>query len=580
MTRRNKPRPQTQAKQPPVELQTPAPSNPGGKWAEIGTGGLNSFGGYISEVYTSELQYPGCVPLFDRMYQADPEVTIVRYQTAAWGGNLGIKFEHPDEVEKPTDDDKRALDFSYSVASEVEGGGLERGLTDAMQRTPFYGWFVANTPPGLRNPDFTPPNNDQWRSRSNDGLIGYRRLAFRRYSSFYRWEMDEYTGKATGMWQMDSPNPQVLIPFDSSLHLTFGDNDNPEGLGTAIALYRLEGIKRAYETIMGIGFEHAAGHLKVKSTEILSETDKLHIRTMARMISSAQPGNYMALPSNLDGDLVDVAFAAGTSLLEVVRYYSILKLALMGMGWLANASGISGVGSFANVKDSSQMAVMLFNAMAQDFVRQMDEQLWTRLFNFPVNKAAFPNMTARPRMKLIPLDKDIPLLELGQFAQAFNAIMPLGDDDFLALRQKSGFLPNILPEKEEMPEPEPTIPDTDNETDADESLEGDGTPDIDAEMGYPIYFRSKANGTHNPFESVILDIETGKTELATPSKMLKTIEEKIKDMPEHLQKDINGLADEFDTLRKVSRREGVDRLNGISDEAWDKAVRESLQEGE
>lgn len=550
MTKRRKPRAQAQHQKQTNELA--APSNPGGKWAEIGTGGLNSFGGYISEVYTTELQYPGCVPLLDRMYQADPEVAIVRYQSTAWGGNLGIDHVMPDEVEKPTDDDKRALDFSYSVAEEIEGGGLTRGLTDGLIRAPFYGWGLWNTPPGMRNPDFTPPNNDQWRSNANDGLIGYRRLAFRRYSSFHRWELSDETGKATGMWQLDSPNPQTLIPFDSSLHLTFGDNDNPEGLGTAIALYRLEGIKRAYETIMGIGFEHSAGHLKVKSTEQLSADDKTNIRTMARMISSAQPGNYMALPANLDGNLVDVSFGAGASLLEVVRYYSILKLALMGMGWLANASGISGVGSFANVKDSSQMAVMLFNAMASDFVRQMDEQLWTRLFAFPVNKAAFPNLTARPRLKLVPLDKDIPLLELGQLSQAFAAIMPLGDEDFLAMRKKSGFLPNILPEKEEMPEPEPTTPETDNTTEAEDSLEGDGTPEMDSEM----------------------------SELAAPAKMLKTIKEKIKDMPDYLQKDINGLASEFDTLRKVSRREGVERLSKISDETWDKAVMESLQEGE
>jgi hypothetical protein len=152
--------------------------------------------------------------------------------------------------------------------------------------------------------------------------------------------------------------------------------------------------------------------------------------------------------------MMDVPFAAGMPLLEVVRYYSILKLALMGMGWLANASGISGVGSFASVKDSSEMAVLLFNAMAADMVRQMDEQLWTRLFNYPVNKAAFPNLTARPRLKLIPLDKDVPLMELGQLSQALKAIMPMGDEDWLAIRKKTGFLPNILPEKEIVMEPE------------------------------------------------------------------------------------------------------------------------------
>ena len=59
-----------------------------------------------------------------------------------------------------------------------------------------------------------------------------------------------------------------------------------------------------------------------------------------------------------------------------------------------------------------------------------------------------------------------------------------------------------------------------------------------------------------------------------------TLEEKIKDMPDYLQDDINSLAAEFGALRKVSRREGVARLDEITDEAWDNAVIESLEEGE
>lgn len=145
-------------------------------------------------------------------------------------------------------------------------------------------------------------------------------------------------------------------------------------------------------------------------------------------------------------------------------------------------------------------------------------------------------------------------MELGQLATAFSAIMPLGDEDFLALRKKSGFLPNILPDKDEQPEPEPTTPETDNTTNADDSLESDGTPELDGDGEM--------------------------SEFATPAKRLQTLEEKIKDMPDYLQDDINGLAAEFGTLRKVSRREGVARLDEITDEAWDNAVVESLEEGE
>lgn len=528
-----------------------------GKFDEIGTVGIDTFSGYISQAYTSELYWPACIPIYDKIYRADPEVTITRFLFSTWGGKLGLTCELPEtvgnrELGRATDDDKRALDFSFSVMQDIEGDGLKRTLSDALTRVPFYGWGWWETPLGVRNEKWKPPNDDPWRSQANDGLLGYRRLSFRRYSTWDSWGLDDKTGRLYSLFQSDYPNPRVEIPLERSLHLTFGDSDNPEGLATMEALYRLEGIKRAYETIMGMGFEHAAGHLSVKSTEKLTVEDKSNIARLARAISSAQPGNYMAFPQHLDGQMVDVPFAAGMSLLEVIRYYSILKLALLGMQWVA-LSGLSGVGSYASMKDGSEMAVMLYNSMAEDFVRQMNEQIWTRLFTYPVNKAAFPNLTRRPVLKLIPLDKDIPLSELGQLSTALNAIMPLGAEDFLAIRRKTGFLPSVLPEQDAVPEPDPT-PETSasDETpqDVEDSMEGDGTPDPDGEMAFEF------------------------------AMVAQTLEEKIATMPEYLQNEINGLAKEFSSLRVSASRDGFARIDGIPNEVWDKAMDEDLANDE
>lgn len=545
----------------PLDLQTPngnemnTSNGQTDKFSEVGSPGLPVYSGYVSAAYIPELYWPACIPIYDKIYRSDPEVTMVRILFASWGGKLKVEAEVPPEVEKPTDDDKRALDFSYSVLDEMDGGGLDRWLVNAVTQTPLYGWKWNEVPLGVRKTDWRPPGEDDWRSKSEDGLIGYRRLANRHYSSWHAWDINEDTGKLYGMKQFDIPNPVVTIPLDRSLHLTFGDSDNPEGLATMEALYRLERYKYSLEVIQGIGFEHAGGHLNVDSEDKLTPTDHDLIRRAARMIMSVQPGNYMAWPKHLKGQLVDVPFGAAPSLLEAIRYYSILKLALLGMGWLANAGGISGVGSFANVKDGSEMGVLLFNAMASDFVRQADEQIWARLFTYPVNKAAFPNLTRRPRLKLIPIDKDVPLSELGQLLTALQAIMPLGDEDYLAIRRKTGFLPEALPEvvspvavqPESEAAPETEDSEQDAEEDAAESLEGDGTPEMD---------------------------DSELSELAAP---VKTIEEKIKDMPQHYQDEIEEYEREFQAMRKGWRKQNRADIENIPEKAWDEAMQKDLE---
>jgi len=419
---------------------------------EVGTPGLDMYSGWIMKAYNTQLFWPSVEPLYSRIWRSDPEVTVVRTLFDAWASGLDVTIELPENVggqEVPAmDDDKKAQEFGYSVLDDIEGG-IGKWVTSVTARAPFYGWGFWETPLGLRRPNWKPPNEgDQWRSEYDDGLVGIRRLAFRDYSSFERWEADDYSGRVTGLWQGDQPNPRRLIPFSQGLHITYGDSDNPEGLATLEALWRLERIKYGLEVVMGIGFEHAAGYLDVTAEKKLTTEDKAHIAEAARAVMSAQEGNYAAWPEGFKGELRDVPFSAAPSILDTIRYYSILKLSLLGMQWVA-LSSMTGAGSFASMKDSSGMAVLLFNSMVGSFEQQFNDQLMKRLYTHPVNAAAFPNMTRRPQLRISRLDKSIELEQLGAFATAMNAIMPLGDDDYIAIRRKSELLPETLPKPEE-----------------------------------------------------------------------------------------------------------------------------------
>jgi hypothetical protein len=403
---------------------------------EQGTSGLQNYSGFIAEAYNTELRWPSVQPLYSRLRRSDPEVAVVRNIFTSLARSVSFRWELPDD---PSDGDKQAQEFAETVFDDLAGGPGDF-LETLVSQVPFFGWGWWEVLPGVRDPDWRAPKGDDWQSHYSDRRVGIRRLAWRDTSSFQRWELDEPTGRLAGMWQQDYPNSPVLLPLDKSLHIKFGDAHNPEGLSPLEAVWRLERIKYGLEVIQGIGFEHAAGYLDVTTDSTLTDEDKTNIKAAARAIMSAQEGNYAAWPKGVTGELKDVPFAAAPSLLEAIRYFGILKLTVFNMQWVALAA-TTGAGSYAAMDDSSSMFVMTYNAMLEGFARQMDNQIGRRLFEW--NR--FPGMTRRPRLKLDPINK-VKLGDLAAVLGALQNVLPLGDDDYLAIRKQSGFLPETLPE--------------------------------------------------------------------------------------------------------------------------------------
>jgi 2'-5' RNA ligase len=450
------------------------PGQPQGRFDEMGFPGVLSFGQFIQQAYQRELYWPGVFPLYNRLRRSDPEVTVIRQIFAAVAGDL--KFEWIGPEEGATSDDARALEFAESALLDLDGG-IEQFRDTLVSYVPFMGWGWWEAVPGLRRKNWAPPDKegepDEWRSKFDDGLTGFRRLAFRDHSSFQGWDISPATGKLRGLRQMAMPHPYRILPLNRSVHITFGDTANPEGLTPLEGLWRLERIKYGLEIVQGIGYEHAAGYLNVtKTTEgEITPTDKANIRQAARAVLSAQEGNYAAWPNGFTGKVEDVPFAAGVGLMESIRYYGLLKLALFNAQWVGMSS-ITDKGSYSALHDASSTWMVFFNAMMSGFAHQLDLQLGQRLFD--QNKNAFPGMTERPHLTITPVEKFIELDKLGTFWAAIKDSMPLGDDDYLSFRRKSGFLPEVLPDPEEVAEPE-----TPDDTSSVDEAEQDAMGDID-----------------------------------------------------------------------------------------------------
>jgi hypothetical protein len=179
------------------------------KFSEVGTLGLAAYSGFVEKAYTTELRWPTCYPVYNRIRRSDPEISIVRGGYTALARRMEIQVVGPDE---PTDDDNHLAEFYESELSNMEGG-VTRFLETCVGYTPFLGWSWWWIAPGIRRRDWRPPDDDPWRSEADDGLVGVRRLAWRDQSSFQQWDLDDATGRLRGMIQNDFPNPAVTIPW-------------------------------------------------------------------------------------------------------------------------------------------------------------------------------------------------------------------------------------------------------------------------------------------------------------------------------------------------------------------------------
>jgi len=427
------------------------------EWIEIGQSGIKQAEGFVSEAYNTELHWPGVQPLYDRIRRSDPEVTIVRNGMTALVRRMSAHWELPD---KPNDDEKAAQQFAEEVIDDV-AGGIHDLMEKWISQVLMMGWGWWDVVPGLRSNGWVPPGGDEWRSQYDDSFIGFRRFAFRDSSSLNRWKFNDF-GRVTGMWQsqlnsfgvdMTPKETEILLKRERSLHMTYGDSDNPEGLSPLEAVWRLERLKHGLEMVMGIGFEHSAGYLSItteKST--LSNSDETKVKEAALRILTAQEGNYAAWPKGFTGELKDVRFQAADALLETIRYYGILKMTVFNMQWMAMSS-LTGSGSYAALGDSSSLAILGINAIMEGFAQQFDAQVGRRLF--ALNADRFPTMQHRPRFKISPVEKVVSLLELGQFIKSIEGAVPLGPDDMKAIRKLTRFLPETLPsdvDTQNMPE--------------------------------------------------------------------------------------------------------------------------------
>lgn len=409
----------------------------------IGTAGVGDIRYTDQGPWHPELRWPNVwQSVYKKIHRSDPEVAVTRHAYNVWGRAAEIMVELPPN---PTTDEKRLGEFYEQVLDDV-GGGIQLWQEMAVTNTPFVGWSMFEIVPGIRREGWRPPDGDDWESVYNDGMFGVRRLAWRDYSSFFEWRLDERRRNIIAYGQLDSPFPVVYIPYDRCLHLTFGSSASPYGLSPYEALWRLARYKFDLELVFGIGVEKAAGHLSVHLDRTPSATDLQNIKTAAQNVLKATQGNYAVWPSGVkDAKVVDATFTAAESLLEAIRFYHLLKLqVLFGSQWIA-VSSTAQSGTYSAAESSIKAALGIFNAIFKTIVSQFDNRLGPLLLRW--NKKSFGADVRRPRFVAREVKQDISPTELSQLIAMISPIMGFGAEDMIEIRKQTGFLPLAIPDK-------------------------------------------------------------------------------------------------------------------------------------
>ena len=215
---------------------------------EYGVTGLKYFGGYIDEEFLRELKGRRAVKVYKEMSTNDAVVSAILFAIKM----LIRQVEWPIQPYSDAPQDEANAEFVRTCLDDMSQPWSDTVSEILSMLT--YGWswheivYKVRLGPEHENPCF--------RSRFNDGLVGWRKLPIRSQDSLYEWILDN-NGGVKAMQQSAAPDYSIrTIPIEKSLLFrTEAVKGNPEGASILRGAYRSWYLKKHVENIEAIGVE-------------------------------------------------------------------------------------------------------------------------------------------------------------------------------------------------------------------------------------------------------------------------------------------------------------------------------------
>jgi len=389
---------------------------------EVGSTGLNRWGGYVGEEFITQLQWPWAAKVYKEMADNDPTIGAVIYMSEQLIRKAGWTVEAVGETRA----DEEAKDFLESCMNDMSMS-WSNVISEILSMFT-YGWSWHETLYKIRRgPE---ESNPKYRSKYSDGRIGWRKMPIRSQHTLLQWVYDDEEDNLLAMEQLAPPlYKRAVIPLNKSLLFrTKISRDNPEGRSLLRNAYRPWYFKKRIEEIEGIGIERdLAGLPLLKPPENLDIWDADNpdsVRLLAQSTSlvksvrrDQQEG--LVIPFGWEFKLLSTGGIRQFNTNEIINRYD-QRIAITVLADIVML-GADKVGSFALADVKKSLLAASLEAQIQNIAEVFNKYAVPRLFRYNY----FPGIKDYPR--IVPGEVEVPgLKDLGDFLRATG--MSITDD--------------------------------------------------------------------------------------------------------------------------------------------------------
>lgn len=223
--------------------------------SEIGSTGLVTYGGTISEEFLRQLAGTRGIKTFAEMRDNDDTVGAVLFIIDKLLRNVKWKVEPADTTPAA----KECAEFQESCMHDMEHSWGDF-ISEVLSMLPF-GWSSHEIVYKIRKGMDT--EDKRYQSQFNDGRVGWRKLPIRSQETLFQWEFNE-SGDVIALKQQPPTGQIKTIPVDKLLLFkTQSYKNNPMGRSILRNAYRPWFFKKRIEEIEGIGIERDLAGLPV-----------------------------------------------------------------------------------------------------------------------------------------------------------------------------------------------------------------------------------------------------------------------------------------------------------------------------
>lgn len=237
--------------------QDPSESRrPASDFSELGTTGLNRWGGVVSEEFLPQLLYPKAARVFKEMSDNDPTIGAILYMSKQLIKKAGWTVTPASD--KPAD--VAAAKFLTECMDDMSLS-WDNTISEILSMFSYGFSFHETTYKIRKGPE---QKRAKFRSKYTDGRIGWAGFPIRSQHTLYGWRFED-NGDVKAFIQQAPPTFKIVeIPLAKGLLFrTEVTRDNPEARSLLRNAYRPWYFKKRIEEIEGIGIERDLAGLPV-----------------------------------------------------------------------------------------------------------------------------------------------------------------------------------------------------------------------------------------------------------------------------------------------------------------------------